>query len=78
MNIVTKKNMRNIGIASQLLTEVIKYCKNLNLKSIYLEVNENNLPAIHLYEKYGFKRIGLRKKYYNNTDNAILMELKII
>ena len=78
MNIVTKKNMRNIGIASQLLTEVIRYCKNLNLKSIYLEVNENNLSAIHLYEKYGFKRIGLRKKYYNNTDNAILMELKII
>ena len=70
--------MRNIGIASQLLTEVIRYCKNLNLKSIYLEVNENNFPAIHLYEKYGFKRIGLRKKYYNNTDNAILMELKII
>ena len=70
--------MRNIGIASQLLTEVIRYCKNLNLKSIYLEVNENNLPAIHLYEKYSFKRIGLRKKYYNNTDNAILMELKII
>lgn len=43
--------------------------------SITLEVNENNLPAIHLYEKFNFKRLGLRKKYYNNTDNAVIMTL---
>ncbi len=34
-----------------------------------------NIPAIKLYEKYGFKQVGLRKKYYNNKDNAILMDL---
>ncbi len=40
---------------------------------ITLEVNENNKIAIHLYEKYGFKIIGTRKKYYNNKYNAYIM-----
>ena len=38
-----------------------------------LEVNENNLPAINLYLKYGFKNVGFRKKYYKNRDSAIIM-----
>ena len=41
------------------------------------EVNEKNINAIKLYEKFGFKKIGLRKKYYNNIDNAILMKKNI-
>ena len=43
------------------------------LTSITLEVNSNNLAAIELYKKYGFKNVGLRKKYYNNTFDAIIM-----
>lgn len=77
MNIATKINKRSLGIASKLLLHVIDYSKSIGCKSITLEVNENNLPAIHLYEKFNFKRIGLRKKYYNNTDNAILMTLLV-
>lgn len=40
---------------------------------ITLEVNEKNFSAIHLYEKHGFKTIGTRKKYYNNTFDAYIM-----
>ena len=50
-------------------------CKNLNLKELTLEVNEHNLNAIKLYEKFGFIKVGLRKKYYNRTDNALIMTL---
>ena len=78
-NIVTKKDLRNKGIGSILLDNLIKLsCKMEDVTSITLEVNENNLPAINLYEKYGFKKVGLRKKYYNNQNNALLMtkELK--
>ena len=75
MNIATKTNKRNLGVASKLLNYIIQYSKSINCKSITLEVNEHNVPAIHLYEKFNFKRIGLRKKYYNNTDNAIIMTL---
>ena len=75
MNIVTKKEKRHMGIGSLLLSELIKISKKLNMKSITLEVNENNTPAIKLYEKYNFEQIGVRKKYYDNTDSAILMTL---
>ena len=77
MNIVVKKDKRLLGIGSQLLKFIIDYSKDQNLSSITLEVNEQNLPAINLYKKHNFKQVGLRKKYYNNKDNAILMTLEI-
>lgn len=73
MNIVTKINKRNLGIGTKLLQALILSSKEQNCTSITLEVNEHNKEAIHLYEKFNFKRIGLRKNYYNNTDDAILM-----
>ena len=78
MNIVTKKDSRNSGIGSTLFSSVIDFAKSKNVKKITLEVNENNLSAIHLYEKFGFVRIAERKKYYNGTDTAIIMQLNLI
>ena len=75
--IVTKKEKRNLGIASQILDNLISFANNKNIEYITLEVNEKNTNAIKLYEKFGFKQIGLRKKYYNNIDNAILMQKNI-
>ena len=64
MNVVTKKDIRNSGIGSALFSAIIDYAKSNNVKKITLEVNENNLSAIHLYEKFGFVKIAERKKYY--------------
>lgn len=75
MNIVTKVDKRHLGIGSKLMQALIDEAKKQNLTSITLEVNYKNFQAIKLYEKFGFKRIGLRKKYYNNTDDAIIMSL---
>lgn len=75
MNIVTKVEKRHLGIGSKLMQALIDEAKKQNLTSITLEVNDKNFQAIKLYEKFGFKRIGLRKKYYNNTDDAIIMSL---
>ena len=75
--IVTKKNKRNLGIASKILDNLISFANTKNITFITLEVNEKNLIAIKLYEKFGFKQIGLRKKYYNNIDNALLMQKNI-
>ena len=74
-NIVTKKDMRKKHVASSLMEEIIKICKKKNLSSLTLEVNSLNLPAIKLYQKFNFKNVGLRKKYYNNSDDAIIMSL---
>ncbi len=72
MNIVVKKSCRNQGVGNLLLSNLISLCKELNLSSLTLEVNEDNLPAIHLYETFGFKQIGIRKNYYHGKNGIIL------
>ena len=74
-NIVTKKDKRRNKIGTRMLEELIKVAKEKKLMDITLEVNVNNIPAINLYKKYNFKEVGIRKKYYNNTDDAIIMTL---
>ncbi len=75
MNIVTKKIYRNQGIGSLLLENLILLSKKLNLTSLSLEVNTNNLTAIHLYKKFGFESLGFRKNYYQNQDAIIMTKL---
>ena len=72
MNIVIRADKYNQGIASNMLSYLIR--KN-NVKKINLEVNGNNIKAIKLYSKFGFKEVGSRKKYYDGKDDAILMTL---
>ena len=72
MNIVVKKNFRNKGIGSFLLDNLISIAKNLNLNIITLEVSKKNLTAISLYKKFGFKNLGIRKKYYNGIDGFVM------
>ena len=76
-NIVVHKNFRNKKIGSYLLERLIDLAISLNFKIINLEVRESNIFAIKLYEKFGFEVCGLRKKYYNNTENAVLMHKKL-
>ena len=73
MNIVVKKSFRHNGIGSILLENLISYAKDKDLKTITLEVNEHNLSAIKLYDKFNFDHIGIRKKYYNGESDAIIM-----
>lgn len=76
-NIVVRKDFRKKGIGNELLTELIKLAKENGKEKITLEVNNTNLAAIKLYEKNGFKNVGFRKKYYNNTYDANIMTLKL-
>ena len=75
MNIVVKKDKRNIGVGSVLLEYVIDYCKKQNLNNLNLEVNRDNKPAVTIYKRHQFETVGLRKKYYNNKSDALLMTL---
>lgn len=77
MNIVVKKSFRHNGIGSILLDNLISYAKSLNLKTVTLEVNEHNLSAIRLYDKFNFDHLGIRKKYYDGKSDAIIMSKKI-
>ncbi len=74
-DIVVRKDSRKLGIGSLILEKLIQVAKDEHVDSLTLEVNANNVPAQKLYEKFGFKSLGVRKKYYNNTDDAIIMTL---
>lgn len=61
-------------IGEALLYRIIEECYKNKIKYVTLEVRESNTPAIKLYEKYGFKSLGVRKGYYqNNNEDALIM-----
>lgn len=68
--IYVEEQYRNNNIATKMLNYVLE--KINYLENITLEVRENNLIAIKLYEKCGFSKCAIRKNYYGK-DNAILM-----
>ena len=72
-NIVVKKSCRGRGIGGELLESLIDLCGDLHMRTFTLEVDTENAPAIHLYEKFGFKNLGIRKKYYNDSRDAHIM-----
>ena len=77
-NIVVRKDMRNKKIATKLLTNLIDSISDIEkIETITLEVNENNKYAIQLYKNFDFKEVGLRKNYYKNHQNALIMTKKI-
>ena len=73
INIVVLKEYQNKGIGNKLLEFVVN---NEQYEKIMLEVRESNANAIHLYEKYGFKEIYRRKKYYGEEDAVIMERMK--
>lgn len=76
-NIVTRLDRRGNRIASKMLEKLINIAKNKRLKCVTLEVNVHNAIAINLYKKYGFIEVGKRPRYYNNTDDALIMTKEI-
>jgi len=78
IDVATSLDFRRQGIASQLIEKMIKWCNDNAVSVLHLEVREGNIPAISLYEKMGFKIVGMREKYYSDGENAILMDLELI
>lgn len=70
INIAVRSDMQNHSIGSKLLEYSIN---NMKADKMMLEVRESNVNAIKLYNKYNFKVINIRKKYYGD-ENALIME----
>ena len=73
INIVVLKEYQGKGVGNKLLEFVVN---NEEYEKIMLEVRESNSTAIHLYEKFGFKEIYRRKKYYGEEDAVIMERMK--
>ena len=66
MNVAVHPDYRRRGIAESLIESLIRELKNRGSHALMLEVRDSNEPAIALYEKLGFRQVGLRKNYYHN------------
>ena len=76
-NVAVAPEMRRRGIADTLLRELERRARKMELSFMTLEVRQSNAPAIALYEKHGFSRVGVRRGYYEQPrEDAVLMTLK--
>jgi len=71
--IYTLKDYRNKNIASKLLEYLIDLGIKNNCLNITLEVRCSNISAIKFYEKNGFKKVSIRKNYYDNEDGILML-----
>ena len=63
---------RRKGIAQKLLQEIEKIFKEKGLEVCYLEVREDNIVALSLYHKSGYRKIGRLRNYYGNAHGIYL------
>lgn len=73
--IATSPNKRGLGIGKQLMFALTAQANSLGAKEIFLEVRADNSVAQKLYKVFGFRQIGVRKKYYQPDDvDAFVMK----
>ncbi len=73
-NVAVKPGFRNRKIGEGIIGVMIDFTSGEGIAHHTLEVRKSNVPAINLYEKFGFRTEGVRKKYYqNNGEDALIM-----
>ncbi|HEV2060328.1 MAG TPA: ribosomal protein S18-alanine N-acetyltransferase [Solirubrobacteraceae bacterium] len=73
MNVAVDPGRRRQGIASALLNDLLRRIDGKGAR-FTLEVRESNAAAIELYERFGFRAAGRRKRYYqDNGEDAVIM-----
>ena len=73
-NIAVRPECRRQGVAAKLLQVFLDFAQGNRLAFLTLEVRASNEPALALYEKLGYRRMGLRKNYYEHPkEDAVIM-----
>ncbi len=71
IDIFVINEFRNNKIATNMINMIEQKFK---IDNITLEVNINNVNAISLYKKLGFKKVSIRKGYYNGCDALLMLK----
>ena len=73
MNIAVAPDFRRMGVAANLIGELVNRLKANRVNCLTLEVRASNEPAIALYQKFGFEQVGRRPNYYRNPKEDALI-----
>ncbi len=77
-NIATHPTARRCGMGAAVLEHLIAVAIERGCEQLSLEARVSNLPAISLYERYGFEKMGLRRGFYKHpTEDAYVMCLSL-
>ena len=74
LNVAVETALRCAGAGRLLVQQVLQDCRFGGASFVSLEVRESNFSAIGLYKKMGFTEVGKRKNYYENGEDALMME----
>jgi ribosomal-protein-alanine N-acetyltransferase len=70
-------DFRRLGIASELIRDILGQLKREGCRFVFLEVRVSNSAARKMYESFGFRELGVRKDYYlSPVEDGIVMVLK--
>jgi ribosomal-protein-alanine N-acetyltransferase len=72
-NIATDPNRWRAGVGRRLLADLAWEARRRGCTGLTLEVRMSNEAAQGLYHQFGFEPAGVRQKYYENTEDAIVM-----
>jgi ribosomal-protein-alanine acetyltransferase len=72
LTVDVEPHYRRRGIAQRLLNEIESILKDKDVKECRLEVRENNLAALKLYQKMGYLKVGKLEKYYGDAHGLYL------
>ncbi len=73
LNVAVHPDLRRQGIAQKMFDFLFDYGNKNGIVFYYLEVKINNIGAINFYRKNGFKELGVRKGYYKDGTDALIM-----
>lgn len=80
LNLAVAKNWQQRGVGAAMLTQVIDAMREQRFEVIYLEVRPSNVAGRRLYERFGFKQLGMRRDYYpalTGREDALFLGLNI-
>jgi ribosomal-protein-alanine N-acetyltransferase len=73
LSIAIAKRQRGRGFARPLLDLHLRRLAGLGTRAVFLEVDENNVPARALYRRAGFRDVGRRRSYYQSGASALVL-----
>lgn len=74
LNVAVDPACRGMGVGRLLVQRVLEDCRAAGAAFVSLEVRVSNSAAINLYVQTGFSETGRRKRYYENGEDALMME----
>lgn len=77
LDVAVAKSRRGMGIGRLLVQWALDFSGERGASLLFLEVRAGNVEAIALYRSFGFREAGRRKNYYDNGEDAILMEMPV-